>query len=103
MRARISLLLPFVLLLVACAQDGNDPAARGKQAYLAECIACHNPDPSKDGPVGPAIKGSPRELLEARILRASYPPGYTPKRNTSLMPPLPKVASKIPDLAAFLR
>jgi len=102
-RAKVYWMLSFVLLIGACAQDGNDPATRGKQVYLAECTACHNSDPAKDGPVGPAIKGSSRELLEARILRAGYPPGYTPKRPTSLMPPLPKVASKIPDLAAFLR
>jgi mono/diheme cytochrome c family protein len=103
MRAKAYWMLPFVLLIGACAQDGNDPAAHGKQIYLAECNACHNSDPAKDGPVGPAIKGSSRELLEARILRASYPPGYTPKRPTSLMPPQPKVAAKIPDLAAYLR
>lgn len=103
MRLRLSLILPVILLLAACAQEGNDPATRGKQVYLAECIACHNSDPAKDGPIGPAVKGSSRELLEARVLRASYPPGYTPKRPTSLMPPQPKLAPKIPELAAFLR
>ena len=96
-------MLAFVLLLCACAQEGNDPATRGKQIYLAECIACHNTDPTKAGPVGPAIKGSSRELLEARILRAGYPAGNTPKRNTSLMPPQPKFAAKISDQATFLR
>ena len=103
MRAKAYWMLPFVLLMGACAQDANNAAARGKQIYLVECTACHNSNPAKDGPVGPAIKGSSRELLEARILRASYPRGYTPKRPTSIMPPQPKVAAKIPDLAAFLR
>ena len=103
MRSTTYLMFSFVLLLGACAQEGNNPATRGKQVYLAECTACHNTDPAKAGPVGPAVKGSSRELLEARILRASYPPGYTPKRSSSLMPPQPKVAQKIPDLAAFLR
>ncbi len=103
MRIKPFLILPVVLGLGACAQDGNDPVARGKQVYLVECTACHNPDPAKDGPVGPAVKGSALELLQARILRASYPPGYRPKRNTALMPPLPKVAARISDLAAFLR
>lgn len=96
-------ILPFALLLAACGQGENDPAARGRQIYLAECTACHNSDPAKDGPLGPAVKGSSRELLEAKILRASYPPGYTPKRSTALMPPQPKVTPNIPDLAAFLR
>ena len=103
MRTKVYVILSLVLSLAACGHDADDPAARGKQVYLAECTACHNSDPAKDGPVGPAIKGSSQKLLEARILRASYPPGYTPKRPTSLMPPRPQIASKIPDLAAFLR
>ena len=99
MRAKPYLILPFVLLLGAWGQDGNDPVARGMRVYLMEYTACHNSNPAKDGPVGPAIKESSLELLEARTLRA----GYTPKRNTSLMPPQPKVAAKISDLATFLR
>jgi mono/diheme cytochrome c family protein len=80
----------------------GDPA-RGRQIYAAHCVACHNPDPSKEGSLGPAIKGSSRELLEAKILRAAYPPGYTPKRKTNAMPAQPYLKSAIPDLAAFLR
>ena len=80
----------------------GDPA-RGRQVWLGQCVACHNPDPSKDGPVGPAVKGASRELLEARMLRGEYPPGYTPKRNTNVMPPRPDLAPNIPDLAAYLR
>ncbi len=103
MRAKPYLILPFVLLLGACGQDGNDPVARGMRVYLTECTACHNSDPAKDGLVGPAVKGSSLKLLEARSLHAGHPPGYTPKRNTSIMPPQSKVATKISDLAAFLR
>ncbi len=101
----------FLLLLSACTKDPNPPTKtarvadpeRGKRVYLAQCTACHNSDPTKDGPVGPAVKGSSQALLEAKILRASYPPGYTPKRKTSLMPPQKALESTIPDLAAFLR
>jgi hypothetical protein len=64
---------------------------------------CHNSDPSKDGSVGPAIKGSSRDLIEARLLHATYPPGYNPKRNSRAMPSYPYLKSAIPDLAAFLR
>ena len=32
-------------------------AERGRQIYLAQCTACHNRDPERDGPLGPAIKG----------------------------------------------
>lgn len=75
---------------------------RGKIVYQANCIACHNSDPSKAGSVGPAIRGSSKELIEARILHAAYPPGYQPKRDTHLMPPLPHLAKDIEALARFL-
>ena len=103
MRAKPLPLSLLILLLGACGQNGNDAAGRGKQVYLTECIACHSINPAKDGPLGPAVKGSSQELLEAKVLRGSYPPGYAPKRPTALMLPMPKLAPKIPDLAAFLR
>ena len=102
MRAGLFALLAFALTLGACAGDGS-PAARGKQVYLSQCIACHNSDPSKNGPLGPAIKGSSRELIEARVLRAAYPPGYKPKRGSVIMKPMPQLASAIDDLTAFLK
>ncbi len=99
---RYLFLLAVALALAACAEDGS-PAARGRQVYLAQCTTCHNSDPSKDGPLGPAIKGSSRELIEARVLRGMYPPGYKPKRGTAIMQTMPQLASAIDDLAAFLR
>jgi mono/diheme cytochrome c family protein len=94
--------LALALALGACAEDGS-PAGRGRQVYLAQCTICHNSDPSKNGPLGPAIKGASRELIEARVLRAAYPPGYKPKRGTAVMQPMPQLASAIDDLAAFLK
>ena len=102
MRAGAFVLLAAALGLAACAGDGS-PAGRGRQVYLAQCTACHNSDPSKNGPLGPAIKGSSRELLEARVLRGAYPPGYKPKRGTAIMQPMPQAASALDDLAAFLK
>lgn len=102
MRAGVSVVLALAFALGACAEDGS-PAGRGRHVYLAQCIACHNSDPAKDGPLGPAIKGSSRELLEARVLRGTYPSGYKPKRGTAIMQPMPQLASAIPDLAAFLK
>ena len=91
--------------LGACsAQEGLSPEAeRGRQVYLAHCSSCHSPDPGKDGPLGPAIRSSSRALLEARILRGAYPPGYAPKRPSTVMQPMPQVATSLDDLAAFLR
>ena len=66
------------------------------------CIACHHTNPNLPGSVGPPIANSSLELLEARILRAEYPPGYTPKQPSRLMPAQPFLYNDIPALAAFL-
>jgi len=79
-----------------------DLAARGKAIYIANCAACHNPDPAKEGALGPAVSGSSMELLEARILRAEYPPGYTPMRDSALMLKLPHLERELPALYAYL-
>jgi len=81
---------------------GAGSADLGRQVYLARCTACHNPDPSKDGRVGPAVKGSTLELVRTRVLWAAYPQGYSPKRRTRIMPPQPDLVSRIADLAAYL-
>ena len=83
--------------------EGEDPAvARGREVYLSICTACHNADPSRDGSQGPAVAGSSLELLRARVLTQGYPPGYTPKRDTLNMVPLPHVEKDLPALAAYL-
>ena len=76
---------------------------QGKTVYNTLCIACHNPDPALVGTIGPAVRGSSRELLEARVLRAEYPPGYSPKRDTKLMPPMVHLAKDIDHLTEFLK
>jgi len=109
------------LLLASCGPDDKPPAtgssgggaappaaaggdvAKGKQVWLAQCAVCHGGDPAKDGPVGPAVKGSPQALIEARVVHASYPPGYRSKRDTKVMPARPDLAASIPDLTAYLR
>ncbi len=111
MHMRLYLLFFLVLILGACTKDSNPSTKtaqggdtrRGKAVYLTNCAACHNRDPSKVGPVGPEINGSSQALLEAKLLRASYPPGYAPKRKSTAMPAQPYLRSTIPDLVAFLR
>lgn len=102
-RALVALFLAPAL--VACSDQGglSPEAERGRQVFLAQCTACHAPDPGKDGPLGPAVRGSSRALLEARLLRGTYPPGYPPKRPSAVMQPMPQVAASLDDLAAFLR
>jgi mono/diheme cytochrome c family protein len=109
--ARLAISLIAALSLSACGGDAGDPAAeaknpdwqRGRSVYLGNCVACHNNDPSKDGPIGPALKGSPPELVKSRVLRTEYPPGYTPKRNTKVMPTFPFLESEVKYLAEYLR
>ena len=94
------------LAAAACSDTGKHElsplAQEGQHTYQSVCIACHNGDPNQDGSAGPAIAGSSRELIEARVLRASYPPGYTPKRPGNAMPRLEYLADKIDALAAYL-
>jgi predicted CxxxxCH...CXXCH cytochrome family protein len=113
MRDRTKRILTALSLaaLIACSKEGEETAkaakdpdwARGRAVFVANCVACHNNDPSKDGPIGPAIKGSSKELIEARVLKAGYPPGYKPKRQTKVMPQFPFLKDEIPYLAAYLR
>ena len=92
-----------LLCLLGCNGSHQDPlVARGRSVYMANCIACHNPNPHRDGNVGPALQGSSEELLRARVLEIRYPPGYTPKRPTKVMPPLPHLKPEIEALHAFL-
>ncbi len=82
-----------------------DPAAlrkRGKVIYETQCTACHARNPAVDGPVGPALAGSSLALLEAKVIRNEYPPGYTPKRESAAMVALPHLEPEIPALHAFL-
>jgi mono/diheme cytochrome c family protein len=106
-RPATAFLVTVWILISACSKSETPSEAvsdreRGRAVYVANCVACHNNDPSKDGPIGPAIKGSPKELIEARVLRSSYPPNYKPKRRTKIMPQFPFLESEIPFLAAYL-
>ncbi len=75
---------------------------KGRAVYISNCISCHNVDPSQNGSIGPAVKNSSIELLEARILHAKYPDGYKPKRSSAQMPAFPELKDDIPALFKFL-
>jgi mono/diheme cytochrome c family protein len=104
-------LLTISLLAAIASGCSKDPGAsaksadwqRGRATYIANCVACHNNDPSKEGPIGPAIQGSSKELLAARVLTTSYPEGYKPKRPTKVMPQFPFLKEELPYLFVYLR
>ena len=109
-RKLAGVLLICALTASACSGDSGESSGagknpdwqRGRAVYVANCVACHNSDPSKDGPIGPALKGSPPELVRSRVLKTEYPPGYKPKRNTKVMPTFPFLESEIKYLAEYL-
>lgn len=93
-------------LLSACNRKDtpSDPlAAKGMAVYSAHCIACHNRNPALDGALGPPVEGSSLELLEARVIHGTYPPGYTPKRETKVMQKLPLTRGDVEALHAYLK
>lgn len=77
--------------------------AAGRATYAANCIACHSMNPAADGALGPSVAGASLELLEARVMRGEYPEGYTPKRPSRVMVPLPHLEARLPELAAYLQ
>jgi mono/diheme cytochrome c family protein len=107
----VLLVLCSGLVFGGCSGDSDGPSGaskdpdwqRGRAIYVANCVACHNNDPAQEGPIGPALKGSPKELITSRVLRTEYPPGYKPKRNTKVMPTFPFLEGEIKFLAAYLR
>jgi mono/diheme cytochrome c family protein len=93
-------------LAAACSSGGEaqlSPAAqRGRAVYMNVCVACHNADPREDGTIGPNLVGTSRELLEWRVTKGQYPPGYVGKRTTHVMPAFPQLAGQVDDLYAFI-
>lgn len=105
------LALALALALSGCKKKAPTPVSelnpeelfnRGKSIYVSNCSACHHIDPAKDGATGPAVAGASKELLEERILRASYPKDYKPKRDTRIMVALPHLQNEIPAITAYL-
>ena len=99
----------FLCLCVSSAceakeKKGVSPLVKqGKALYMTTCIACHNADPRKPGVLGPEIRGATFGLLKVKIQRGIYPQGYTPKRPTKLMTPLPSITDdQVKAIEAFI-
>lgn len=97
-------LLMGAFLLPGAVSEGAGNAARGEKVYRTSCFACHGVDPAKNGPLGPAIKGSSKALLTIRLQKGGkfYPPGYKPKRKTAVMPPMAHLLPNVDDLLAYI-
>ncbi len=113
-RPLLAVLLAAAVGVLACGAEesggGSGPAEsetdrlvkRGRSVYQTNCIACHNNDPTLAGAIGPALAGSSLELLQAKVLRNEYPPGYVPKASSGNMIALPHLEPSLPALAAYL-
>ncbi|MBS1255331.1 MAG: hypothetical protein MAG581_01131 [Deltaproteobacteria bacterium] len=75
---------------------------KGRVVYFANCVACHNNNPKKQGSIGPQIFGSSKELLTKKIVLGKYPNHYKPKRTTNIMPLLPHLDQEISNLHAYI-
>ena len=105
------------LLAVACSDGSSAPKdaasqvdaertaarQRGRQIYQNVCIACHASDPAQPGSLGPQLVGASRELIEAKVLRGEYPPGYTPLRPSQAMPRYEYLKDRLGDVAIYLQ
>jgi mono/diheme cytochrome c family protein len=99
--------LTLALGLVSCtknqpANTQNPLVTRGRVIYSTNCTACHHQNPKLPGSIGPDVYGSSLELLTARMLKAAYPAGYTPKRSTAQMVALPHLEKEIEALHQYL-
>jgi mono/diheme cytochrome c family protein len=104
---RAWLLLAAACLACSQGSSGDAPrssaAQRGRKLYENVCLTCHNADPTQPGSLGPPLAGASQALLEAKLLRGEYPPGYTPLRPGQTMPRLEYLKDHIGDLAAYLQ
>jgi mono/diheme cytochrome c family protein len=113
-RSVIPRLLLLLIAALACgdgtasqtgaAEEGSvgDQVARGEHYYQNVCIACHSGDPNVDGTLGPALAGTPLEVVEAKVMRGEYPEGYAPKRDTATMPRFEFLGPELANITAYL-
>jgi len=95
--------ISVALIIAACSKPRELSAVdRGEVVYRTNCISCHDRDPNISGPLGPAIAGSSRALIEARVLHGTYPTGYVPQRKSHTMRALPWLDGHVDDLTAYL-
>ena len=75
---------------------------KGRVVYFANCVSCHNNNPKKPGSIGPEVYGVSIDVLKQKIIYGKYPEYYNPKRTSKIMPLMPYLNKKIPNLLAFI-
>ena len=75
---------------------------KGRMAYFANCVSCHNNNPKKPGSIGPEVYGASIDVLTQKIVFGKYPENYRPKRTSKIMPLMPHLNKEISNLHAFI-
>ena len=75
---------------------------KGRMAYFANCVSCHNNNPKKPGSIGPEVYGVSIDVLTQKIVFGKYPENYSPKRTSKIMPLMPHLKKEISNLHAFI-
>ena len=75
---------------------------KGRMAYFANCVSCHNNNPKKPGSIGPEVYGASIDVLTQKIVFGKYPKNYRPKRTSKIMPLMPHLKKEISNLHAFI-
>ena len=80
---------------------------RGRTLYMANCLSCHNKDPSIKGSIGPEQTDAPLDVMQVKIVTGRYPPvlpeGFTPKRKTKAMRAFPKLKDDVVHIYAWIQ
>jgi len=103
------LCLIFVLIFFSCGGP-SEPLSpeekklkQGQALYRTLCTSCHNIDPTREGSIGPTVADASLELLTAKVLHGTYPPGHKPARTTNMMTRIALTEDDLKALAAFLQ
>ena len=75
---------------------------KGRMAYFANCVSCHNNNPKKPGSIGPEVYGASIDVLTQKIVFGKYPENYRPKRTSKIMPLMPHLNKEISNLHVFI-
>ncbi len=75
---------------------------KGRMAYFANCVSCHNNNPKKPGSIGPEVYGASIDVLTQKIVFGKYPENYSPKKTSKIMPLMPHLKKEISNLHAFI-
>jgi len=103
-KSQYCFLISLLFLLLSCSDDKNysESYLRGKRIYKANCVKCHNYNPSKIGVLAPNIEGSSLETIQSMLLYGKPPEEQIPRWSHVAMDPLPHLIKEAPFLFDYI-